>query len=138
MRLSQLIENMFNKKEIENNIKKYAIINDNKRNLIQALRDIPRHGVKKGDYGGVVENEHNLSQEGDCWIIRGTILFNNCYIYDDALIGSPITCKNIVKIGGNSIIDYKWCRENKQENDKFEINEFEIKGDVTIVDGEIL
>lgn len=35
---------------------------------IRALIDIPSIGVKAGDLGGYVEGEHNLSQDGDCWI----------------------------------------------------------------------
>jgi hypothetical protein len=33
---------------------------------IQALKDFGY--VKAGDFGGWVESESNLSQEGDCWI----------------------------------------------------------------------
>ena len=37
---------------------------------IQALKDFG--DVKKGDFGGWVEKEENLSQEGNCWI------YENC------------------------------------------------------------
>ena len=33
---------------------------------IQAMRDFG--GVQKGDLGGWVESEENLSHDGDCWI----------------------------------------------------------------------
>lgn len=35
---------------------------------IQALIDIPEHGVVAGDLGGYVEDESVLSHEGSCWI----------------------------------------------------------------------
>lgn len=41
---------------------------------IRALKDIPCHNVKVGDLGGYVENETNLSQEGDCWIEDGCVV----------------------------------------------------------------
>lgn len=41
---------------------------------IRALKDIPCHNVKVGDLGGYIENETNLSQEGDCWIDAGCVV----------------------------------------------------------------
>ncbi len=54
----------------------------NKKGLtrIQALRDIPRCKVKKGNLGGWVLKESNLSQKGDAWIGE------EAQVYEDALI----------------------------------------------------
>lgn len=57
---------------------------------IQAERDIPTHSVKKGDLGGWVEKEENLSHLGDCWIgpdghvsgaarVEGDVYFNDLW-----------------------------------------------------------
>ena len=35
---------------------------------IEALKDFAN--VKKGDKGGFVEKEENLSQSGDCWVMQ--------------------------------------------------------------------
>ena len=43
---------------------------------LQALRDIPRHGVKRGDIGGYVSSKTTLSQEGDCWISSKAIVLS--------------------------------------------------------------
>ena len=50
--------------------KKYKLVNKQPNGLyqIEALRDIPLHGVKKGDSGGYVKSESNLSHEGDAWV----------------------------------------------------------------------
>ena len=45
---------------------------------IEALKDFAN--VKKGDKGGYVEKEDNLSQEGDCWIS------DNAKVFDSALV----------------------------------------------------
>ena len=45
---------------------------------IKALRDIKRFGVEKGDLGGYIEKEENLSQYGDAWV------YGNARVYDDA------------------------------------------------------
>ena len=41
-------------------------INGKTLHRIKALKDFG--DVKKGDIGGYVENEWNLSQDGECWI----------------------------------------------------------------------
>lgn len=70
--------------------KKYKIVKSksivyNGRTLyrIRALRDfntVTGETVFKGDLGGFIETENNLSQEGYCWI------FNNAKVYDDARV----------------------------------------------------
>ena len=54
---------------------------------IEALKDFG--DVKKGDKGGYVQSEENLSQEGDCWIYDNAQVFNDAKVYDNAKI-----CKN--------------------------------------------
>lgn len=52
---------------------------------IQALKDFS--DVKKGDLGGWIAKESNLSQEGDCWI------YNDAKVYDDAKVsGNARVC----------------------------------------------
>ena len=48
--------------------KKYSVEKDEATGLyrITALVDLP--GVRKGDLGGLIEGEHNLSHEGTCWV----------------------------------------------------------------------
>jgi hypothetical protein len=45
---------------------------------VVALKDFGN--VKAGDIGGWVESEHNLSQEGDCWV------YGDAYVCDDAQV----------------------------------------------------
>ena len=57
-----------------------------------ALKDIPSRGVKAGDVGGWLEDEHNLSQHGDCWVAEEAKVFgrarvrNNAYVHERARI----------------------------------------------------
>ncbi len=52
--------------------KKYELIpEENGLFRVKALKDfITRYGkpVHKGELGALVEGEHNLSQEGNCWM----------------------------------------------------------------------
>lgn len=41
---------------------------------LKATRDIPLHGIKKGDLGGFVSSKHVLSHEGDAWITESAIV----------------------------------------------------------------
>ena len=70
--------------------KKYKLteetINVDDRTLyrIEALKDFSY--VKKGDKGGFVENEKNLSQRGDCWVYENAKVYGNAEVYDDAKV----------------------------------------------------
>lgn len=57
---------------------------------LQALRDIPEHGVKAGDLGGLISRCNKgkiLSHEGSCWIGYGARVAGYVYITDDVYIG---------------------------------------------------
>lgn len=49
---------------------------------IRALKDF--RGVKKGDLGGWVESEDNLSHEGNCWIYDNSIVMAGAVVSEDA------------------------------------------------------
>ena len=51
---------------------------------IEALKDFSI--VKKGDKGGYVESEDNLSQEEDCWISDNAKVFGNAVVYGNAKV----------------------------------------------------
>ncbi len=70
-------------------MKKYKILTDRSDTLydgtkvyqIQALRDFGN--VRKGDIGGWVESESNLSQDGDCWVYKGFYVTGNNKLSND-------------------------------------------------------
>lgn len=51
---------------------------------IKALKSF--NNVKKGDLGGFIEKESNLSHDGDCWIYDDAKVFDNARILDNAKI----------------------------------------------------
>ena len=71
------------------------IINGKKLYRIMALKDFDT--VRKGDLGGFVQNEDNLSHEGNCWV------------YDDACVFDRATVDDNAKIFGNARIYHKAC-----------------------------
>lgn len=84
--------------------KKYQLIRAIKGYDIKALIDIPRHGVKAGDLGGFVTGEHNLSQEGDCWIQEGSSIADNASITGNAIVcNDSVVCDN-ARISGDAVV----------------------------------
>lgn len=67
---------------------------------IEALKDFSN--VKKGDKGGFVESEYNLSQEGKCWIYHTAKVFGNALVCGTAQVCGP----SIIR--GNAIIRKKF------------------------------
>jgi hypothetical protein len=69
---------------------KYKLTNNTKQigeitlYQIQALKDF--NDVKKGDLGGWIEKEDNLSQDGDCWVYEEACVFENARVYGEAWI----------------------------------------------------
>lgn len=64
---------------------------------IEALKDF--YDVKKGDKGGWVEHEGNLSQLGWCWV------YHNAIVKDNAVVKGDARVMDHAEISGNAIID---------------------------------
>lgn len=94
-------------------MKKYEILFDvpdwriGKRNghkiyPIRALKDFGN--IKAGMLGGRIENEDNLSQEGDAWVGEYGEVYENARVYDNALVRNAAVYGN-AKIYGDAFVD---------------------------------
>ena len=63
---------------------------------IEALKDFS--DVKKGDKGGYVENEKNLSHEGDCWVYNSAKVYDNARVYDNAKVYNDAVVRGSAKV----------------------------------------
>ena len=81
--------------------KKYELIPSDIEGLfrVKALKDF--NNVKKGDIGGYIQSENNLSQLDDCWIYDDAVVRDNakvCHnaqIYDKVIVmGNAEVCDN--------------------------------------------
>ena len=54
---------------------------------VRALRDIALYRVKAGDFGGYIESEDNLSQEGECWIGKNTKIARKARVIGNSWAG---------------------------------------------------
>ncbi len=81
---------------------------------IQALVDIPAHGVKAGDLGGYVERERSLSHDGDSWVGGDARVFSQARVRDNALVDghARVAYRAVVEdnahVGGHSTIS-QWA-----------------------------
>ncbi len=74
---------------------------------IKALRDF--HNVKKGDLGGYVESEHNLSHSGTCWIYEEAHVVGNAKVYEDARIRDKAWIYDDAEVYGTATVRNQAC-----------------------------
>ena len=84
--------------------KKYELIPSDKEGLyrIKALKDF--NDVKKGDIGGYVEGEKNLSQLGDCWIYDNAVVRDNAVVVGNAKVYDNARVHNNAQVCDNAIV----------------------------------
>lgn len=72
---------------------------------IKALKDFG--DVKKGDLGGYIEREENLSQDGNSWVAGSALVSGSAKVSGSALICGSVLISGSAKILGNARIS--WC-----------------------------
>ena len=88
--------------------KKYRTEKEGDMLRIIALKDFAN--VKKGDKGGLIEKESNLSQYGDCWVYGGARVFGDARVWGfaqvsgDAVISDKARVSESAKVGGNACV----------------------------------
>lgn len=88
-------------KEMQN---KYKLLKDETRRSphgdtlyrIEALKDF--YNVRKGDKGGYIQAEWNLSQSGNCWV------YDEAYVWQDAVVSENATIRDDAKVYGDAIV----------------------------------
>ena len=105
--------------------KKYELVKDDiiekyyghKLYRIRALKDFGV--IKKGDLGGYIEKEENLSHEGNCWLYDNVKVYDNAKVYGDAKVydyawvfGNAKVFDNAVIYGDAEVYDNAWVFGN--------------------------
>ena len=67
---------------------------------IKALKDFGN--VKKGELGGYVESEHNLSQEGNCWVCGNAKVCGDAEVCGNAWVFGNAEVYGNAKVYGNA------------------------------------
>lgn len=90
--------------------KKYELVLSDTKTIFQqtvyrirALKDFDN--VSKGDLGGYIASEKNLSHDGNCWIYKDATVFENAKVYSNAKIAKSTLIFGNAQIFGNAIIN---------------------------------
>lgn len=119
--------------------KKYEILKDTEKDFfghnvyrIKALKDFGN--VKKGDIGGFVESEENLSQEGDCWIYDNAVACDYAVVHDNSIVHDNVIVKNCAVVRDNTII----CDNAEIKNHAVVCDNTIICGNATVYDNAVI
>lgn len=92
-----------------NSMNKYKIRKDISKRVgpftvyrIEALRDFG--SINKGELGGWIEKEANLSQRGTCWVYNDAAVFNDAMVADNAMIGGQAKVYGYAHVLDNAIV----------------------------------
>ena len=89
---------------------------------IKALKDLDfgkTRWVRKGELGGWIEKEKNLSQEGNCWVgddakvyENASIMDNACIMYNAEIFGNSLVFDNAIISDYAKMYDNSWIYGN--------------------------
>ena len=114
--------------------KKYKLteetINVNDRTLyrIESLKDFS--SVKKGDKGGFVEKESNLSHYGDCWICDNAMVYDNAIVYGKARVCQDAEIRGNARVHGDAMV----CGNAEIRGNAVVCGNAEIRGNAVVFD----
>lgn len=80
--------------------KKYILTDNVKRidgkfvRQIQAIRNFSN--IQKGELGGYVQSEENLSHDGYCWVHEGGVVADHAKVIEDAQVINGLVCDSAV------------------------------------------
>lgn len=70
---------------------------------IRALKDFSN--VKKGDLGGYIEKEKNLSQEGNCWVTDKACVYEDARVFGNAWVYGKAEVYGEASVYGDAIVE---------------------------------
>jgi len=80
--------------------KKYKTKKEGNMLRIIALKDFAE--FEKGQLGGLIEKEENLSQDGDCWIYPNAKVYGDARVYDNARVYDDAEIYGHAKVFGEA------------------------------------
>lgn len=98
---------------------------------IRALTDIPMHNVKKGDLGGYIESESNLSHEGSAWVANEAKVYGEAQVFENALVKDNAEIFGGSKVYGNAKVN----NTAEVSNGAKVFGNAEISGDAKVIFG---
>ena len=105
----------------------FIIVEDDiKLYRIKALKSFSH--IERGQLGGYIESEYNLSQQGNCWVYGNAMVYDDATVRDNSSVHDNAIVKNNADVGGNvrigdkaRIFDNAYIRGNVSIGDKTRI-----------------
>lgn len=73
--------------------------------ILHQIKAVKNFGsVHKGELGGWIESEKNLSHKGDCWVTSEAIVLGEALVYEDALIWDKAEVFSYARVYGKAIV----------------------------------
>ena len=107
--------------------KKYELLKDDSVRIgdyilyrIKALKDFDT--IKKGDLGGYIEKESNLSHDGNCWVSGSARVFGNAevsgsaWVHGNAIVSDNARVSNDAEVSSNARV---FCNAEVSGNKTF-------------------
>lgn len=96
--------------------------------------DLDGETVNAGDWGGWIESEKNLSQDGIAWVRVTAIVHGNAVVKDNALISNEAVVSSNAKIKGNARVNgHARVRGDAQVRNHAEVTDRAIVQGATII-----
>ena len=116
---------------------KYKLTTTKKNGLfqIEALKDFGN--ASKGDLGGYIEKEANLSQEGNAWVSGDAQVSGDARVYGNAHVYGNAWVYGKLKLEAGYLFGFKWKGETIQEIDAGEGNYLIAKDEVKLGKNEV-
>ena len=92
----------FKKKKFKLEKDHYITVSGKKLYRIKALKSFG--DVSKGEVGGYIEHEYNLSHDGNCWIYDSAKVMDDALITHNAKLYDKVLVRDTASVGGNAII----------------------------------
>ena len=91
------------------------VINGVELHRIKALDSFGN--IKKGDLGGWIESEKNLSHGGNAWVSGNAKVYDNAKVLDNATVGGKATVRGEAWVGGKDTVSGNATVEEKSKVD---------------------
>ncbi len=89
-------------------MRKYEFTGETKKLFERTLRQIRAirsfGNVEQGDLGGWIEEEKNLSHDGDAWVSGDALVYNNAQVYGDAWVSGDALVYNNAQVSGDALV----------------------------------
>ena len=96
---------------------KYKLTEDKKNiegNIVYRIQAVQEFSdVKEGDFGGWIESEDNLSQDGNCWVYGDAVVRGRAKVLDNAKIKDNVMVFDYAQVSDDAVLcDYAQASDN--------------------------